>query len=116
MDSKERGRNEPREEVSYIQVLEVQDMTMGTQTAILRGNPVGLVAILDSVFTILSLVSTLINVEKLPSCILSLQKKHFLLFSYRHELILVWFNIGNEDQVFKKRLKNTQYGCRSREL
>ena len=42
-------------------------MTMGTQTAILRGNPVGLVAILDSVFTILSLVSTLINVEKLPS-------------------------------------------------
>ena len=67
MGSKERGRNEPREEVSYIQVLEVQDMTMGTQTAILRGNPVGLVAILDSVFTILSLVSTLINLEKLPS-------------------------------------------------
>ena len=67
MDSKERGRNEPREEVSYTQVLEVQDLTKDTQTAILRGNTVGLVAILDSVITNSFLVSTLINVEKLPS-------------------------------------------------
>ena len=29
-------------------------------------------------------------------------KKHFLLFLYRLELILVWFNIGNEDPVSKK--------------
>ena len=69
MDSKERGRNEPREEVrvSYAQVLEVQDLTKDTQTAILRGNIVGLVAILDSEITNLFIVSALINVEKLPS-------------------------------------------------
>ena len=42
------------------------------------------------------------GLTKEQSSVIEMVHKNFFLFLYRHELILVWFNIGNEDPVLKK--------------